>query len=85
MAVPQIPAGTVRGLVHDAATAPSMHNAQPWHFVHHYDTGVLDVFVDAGRGMPHADPDRRAQYIGCGAALFNLRAGSGPVLRLEET
>lgn len=76
MVVPRIPVDTVRSLVHDAATAPSMHNAQPWRFVHHRNTGVLDVFVDAGRGMPHADPDRRAQYIGCGAALFNLRVAA---------
>ncbi|MER5479966.1 nitroreductase [Streptomyces sp. NPDC002734] len=74
---------TVRDLVREAATAPSMHNAQPWRFVHHRGTGTLDLRADPARGMPHADPDHRAQFISCGAALFNLRvaaAHSGLVL-----
>ncbi|MEU9580514.1 Acg family FMN-binding oxidoreductase [Streptomyces chilikensis] len=76
MPMPHISPPTVRGLVRDAATAPSLHNAQPWRFVYHRDAGVLDLRADPGRDMPHADPDHRAQYISCGAALFNLRVAA---------
>lgn len=76
MPTPHISMPTVRDLVHDAATAPSMHNAQPWRFVYHRGTGELDLRADPARTMPYADPDHRAQYISCGAALFNLRVAA---------
>ncbi|NYV78110.1 nitroreductase, partial [Streptomyces sp. UH6] len=76
MPMPHISPPTVRGLVRDAATAPSLHNAQPWRFVYHRTAGVLDLRSDATRDMTHADPDNRAQYLGCGAALLNLRVAA---------
>ncbi|MEU3554877.1 Acg family FMN-binding oxidoreductase [Streptomyces fragilis] len=86
MPTPHISPPTVRDLVHAAATAPSLHNAQPWRFVYHRGTGVLDLRADPARGMPYADPDHRAQFISCGAALFNLRvaaAHSGLVMHVS--
>ncbi|MEU6148202.1 hypothetical protein ABZ848_48725 [Streptomyces sp. NPDC047081] len=72
-------------LVRAAVAAPSVHNTQPWSFVH--QEGGLDLFADAGRRLPLTDPDGREQLISCGAALFNVRTamrhlGSAPVVRL---
>ncbi|MGY0488873.1 Acg family FMN-binding oxidoreductase [Streptomyces sp. WG-D5] len=67
---------TVTALVEDAATAPSMHNAQPWRFSYDTGTGTLRLTVDPDRVMPTADPDLRAVHLGCGAALFNLRVAA---------
>ncbi|MFF4948762.1 Acg family FMN-binding oxidoreductase [Streptomyces chattanoogensis] len=77
----------VMALATDAATAPSMHNAQPWHFRYCRHSRTFDVRADLGRALPHADPDNRALHIGCGAALLNLRvaaahAGWYPATRL---
>ncbi|MFJ5834125.1 Acg family FMN-binding oxidoreductase [Streptomyces sp. NPDC093089] len=77
-------------LVEEAVTAPSMHNAQPWKFVHKTSTGVIEVHGDPLRGMPHQDPDHRALHLGCGAALFGLRVaavhkGLRPVVRLHPS
>nr|WP_066935021.1 nitroreductase family protein [Streptomyces sp. NBRC 110611] len=60
-------------LADDAATAPSMHNAQPWHFRYHRHDRIFDLRADLDRALPYADPDTRALHIGCGAALLNLR------------
>ncbi|MGW1362199.1 Acg family FMN-binding oxidoreductase [Streptomyces chartreusis] len=66
----------VTALVGDAVRAPSMHNAQPWSF--RYVTGdhLLHMRADLTRAMPRTDPRHRALYIGCGAALFNLRVAA---------
>ncbi|MEW9339307.1 Acg family FMN-binding oxidoreductase [Streptomyces tanashiensis] len=66
----------VTSLVEDAVTAPSMHNAQPWRFVHRSGTDVIELHGDPSREMPHADPDHRALHLGCGAALFGLRVAA---------
>ncbi|RVU22739.1 nitroreductase [Streptomyces antnestii] len=66
----------VTSLVEDASTAPSMHNAQPWKFVHRVGTGTVELYGDPTRGMPREDPDHRALHLGCGAALFGLRVAA---------
>jgi hypothetical protein len=66
----------VAALVQDAAAAPSMHNAQPWHFRYLRQARVFEVLADFERSMPHADPDTRALHLGCGAALLNLRVAA---------
>ncbi|MEV0598904.1 nitroreductase family protein [Streptomyces sp. NPDC050315] len=60
-------------LVHDAAAAPSMHNAQPWSFRYFRSNRTFHLRADFDRVMPHSDPDTRALHLGCGAALLNLR------------
>ncbi|MFE6222664.1 Acg family FMN-binding oxidoreductase [Streptomyces sp. NPDC057854] len=77
----------VTSLIEDAVTAPSMHNAQPWKFVHRTGAGVIELHGDPLRALPREDPDHRALHLGCGAALFNLRVaaahrGLRPVVRL---
>ncbi|MCX4966106.1 nitroreductase family protein [Streptomyces sp. NBC_00654] len=66
----------VTSLIEDAVTAPSMHNAQPWKFVHRTGTDMIGMHGDPARGMQHQDPEHRALHLGCGAALFNLRVAS---------
>lgn len=66
----------VTSLIEDAVTAPSMHNAQPWRFVHRTDTGTIELYGDPERAMPREDPDHRALHLGCGAALFSLRVAA---------
>ncbi|MEU4154374.1 nitroreductase [Streptomyces sp. NPDC026659] len=78
---------TVTALVADATTAPSLHNAQPWRFRHLRGPGVLRLYADPERVLPHGDPQNRGLHMGCGAALFNLRvsaaaAGLDPDVRL---
>ncbi|MCH0540777.1 nitroreductase family protein [Streptomyces sp. MUM 203J] len=78
---------TVTSLVEDATTAPSMHNAQPWLFRWSPAAGGLGVLrmrLDPARALPHADPDRRALHVGCGAALFNLRVAAAHAGREAE-
>ncbi|MEV6202933.1 nitroreductase family protein [Streptomyces sp. NPDC051771] len=66
----------VTSLVEEAVLAPSMHNAQPWRFVHREASGTLELHGDPARGMPRQDPAHRALHIGCGAALFGLRVAA---------
>ncbi|MGW0117937.1 Acg family FMN-binding oxidoreductase [Streptomyces sp. NPDC003327] len=66
----------VTSLIEDAVTAPSMHNAQPWRFVHRTGTGTIELHGDPSRAMPREDPDHRGLHIGCGAALFGLRVAA---------
>ncbi|MFI1815310.1 Acg family FMN-binding oxidoreductase [Streptomyces sp. NPDC020422] len=66
----------VTALVEDAVTAPSMHNAQPWRFVHRAGTGAVELYGDPARAMPREDPAHRALHLGCGAALFGLRVAA---------
>ncbi|MEV7061718.1 nitroreductase family protein [Streptomyces collinus] len=60
-------------LVHDAAAAPSMHNAQPWRFRYVRRSRTFEMRADFERAMPRSDPRTRGLHIGCGAALLNLR------------
>ena len=71
-----MPRQFVTSLVEDAVTAPSMHNAQPWKFVHRTDTDTIELYGDPDRTMPYEDPDHRALHLGCGAALFSLRVAA---------
>ncbi|MFE7311595.1 Acg family FMN-binding oxidoreductase [Streptomyces sp. NPDC057555] len=67
---------TVRALVADAIAAPSMHNAQPWHFDYSRASRTMRLFADLDRAMPMTDPTTRGLHLGCGAALLNLRAAA---------
>lgn len=83
-----IPAPLLQSLVHDACTAPSSHNTQPWHFLAGGDR--IALLADRTRALPVNDPHDRELTISCGAALMALRvaaAGAGlgarPVLLPE--
>ncbi|MGW5968768.1 Acg family FMN-binding oxidoreductase [Streptomyces sp. NPDC055186] len=82
-----LPDERVAALAHDAAAAPSMHNAQPWRFRYFRGSRTFQVRADLDRVLPHADPDNRALHLGVGAALLNLRValaheGWHPAVRL---
>jgi nitroreductase len=63
-------------LVAAAAAAPSMHNSQPWRFRAQPAAAAIELRADPRAMLPVADPHARALHIGCGAALFNLRAAA---------
>ncbi|WP_142211962.1 Acg family FMN-binding oxidoreductase [Streptomyces sp. SLBN-118] len=84
---PGIDATVVQALLAAAVAAPSIHNTQPWRFRLDPDSRSIEVRVDQERALPKADPERRAQYLSVGAAVFNLRLaaahlGWNPVVRL---
>ncbi|WP_411080112.1 Acg family FMN-binding oxidoreductase [Streptomyces sp. cmx-18-6] len=66
----------IPSLVEEALAAPSMHNAQPWKFVHRSGTRLLSLYGDPDRALPVGDPEHRGLHIGCGAALLNLRVAA---------
>lgn len=73
------------GFVRAAGAAPSIHNTQPWRFT--VDDDVLELHGEADRALWVADPEARALYESCGAALFNVRlairmTGHDPVVQL---
>ncbi|MFE3165244.1 Acg family FMN-binding oxidoreductase [Streptomyces sp. NPDC059224] len=87
MTAEPVDAHTVETLVTDAVAAPSEHNAQPWRFRYLRDTGVLRLYADLARTLPHTDPEHRGLHVSCGAALLNLRAAAAaaalaPLVRL---
>jgi nitroreductase len=53
--------------------APSIHNTQPWRWLHR--GGVLELYSDRTRQLPALDPDGRAVLLSCGAALELARVG----------
>lgn len=61
---------SVRAAVDDATRAASIHNSQPWMFVHHRD--ALDLWLDIGRAPHVVDPLGRWALQSAGAALANL-------------
>ncbi|MEU9859837.1 nitroreductase [Streptomyces sp. NPDC047971] len=65
--------------------APSMHNAQPWKFVHRTGTDTIELHGDPERAMPREDRDHRALHLGCGAALFGLRVAAAHRARAAAT
>lgn len=69
-------------LVNAAATAPSMHNTQPWRF--EVCGRVVDVILDEERSLPAEDRAGRMILIGLGAATFNLRVAAA-MLGYETT
>lgn len=60
-----------QALLDAVGRAPSLHNAQPWKL--RLTPQVIELYADATRHLPAADPDGRELRMGCGAALFNLR------------
>jgi len=60
----------LESLVDYARLAPSTRNTQPWSFAVRGDE--IRVFVDLGRWLRVADPDRRELYLSAGCALENL-------------
>lgn len=60
-------------LLRAAIAAPSLHNAQPWRLAVKHAGTTIEIFADPDRMLPVSDPQGRAAYIGCGAALLNLR------------
>ncbi|MFD3658367.1 Acg family FMN-binding oxidoreductase [Streptomyces sp. NPDC058620] len=76
MSTTELDAAVVTSLVEDAVMAPSMHNAQPWRFVHRTSGRSVALYGDPDRTLPYGDPDLRALHLGCGAALFNLRVAA---------
>ncbi|MFF0146615.1 nitroreductase family protein [Amycolatopsis sulphurea] len=67
----QLSADQVVSVLRSATLAPSTHNTQPWLFSS--GPSGIELYADAGRTLPIADPDRRELLLSCGAALFNLR------------
>ncbi|MEU2180613.1 Acg family FMN-binding oxidoreductase [Streptomyces thermolilacinus] len=83
----EVDAAAVQALLAAAVAAPSIHNTQPWRFGLDPDSRSIQVRLDRGRQLPMADPQRRAQHLSVGAALFNIRVaaehlGWEPVVRL---
>ena len=61
-------------LLRYAVLAPSGHNTQPWSFK---ITGEgIEVYADAARRLPIADPNDRELMISVGAAITNLRVAA---------
>jgi hypothetical protein len=50
-----------------AASAPSVHNTQPWRW--RIEGDVADLYADARRQLHVADPDHRLLILSCGAVL----------------
>lgn len=74
--MPSVTESRVRAVIEDAATAPSMHNAQPWGFRFLKESRTVELRADVRRAMANSDPHYRALHLGCGAALFNLRVAA---------
>ncbi|GAA0951852.1 Acg family FMN-binding oxidoreductase [Actinocorallia libanotica] len=59
--------------VEAAVRAPSIHNTQPWLFLHEDDR--IEVHADPSRRLPSVDPQGRALHLSLGAAVLNLCLG----------
>jgi nitroreductase len=67
-----LPARVQQDCVEAAIQAPSIHNTQPWRIGLH--PGSIDIVPDLSRKLEVIDPNARALYISCGAAVGNVRA-----------
>jgi len=67
----QLSARLGRGMAEAAGAAPSLHNTQPWQFAVEGD--VMLLYAVPERALSVADPNARALYLSCGAALCNAR------------
>lgn len=61
----------VAAVLEAAASAPSVHNSQPWRFRVLADR--IELHADFSRRLPATDPDDRELRLACGAALTNVR------------
>ena len=61
-------------IIEAAGAAPSIHNTQPWHFTAR-PGGVIELHGQIDRALWVCDPQARALYQSCGAALVNVRLG----------
>ncbi|QUQ64041.1 Acg family FMN-binding oxidoreductase [Kutzneria sp. CA-103260] len=61
----------VAAVLEAAATAPSVHNSQPWQFRVLPDR--IELHADLTRRLLATDPDDKELRLACGAALANLR------------
>jgi hypothetical protein len=61
-------------LLRYAVLAPSSHNTQPWTF--HLTAEGIEIYADASRRLPIADPGDRELLISIGAAITNLRVAA---------
>ena len=59
-----------RELVRYATLAPNAHNTQAWQFA--LGPGMIRIFPDYSRSMPHGDPGNRELWISLGCALEQL-------------
>lgn len=66
----------IQEILRAAIAAPSMHNAQPWRMCVANAGTTIAMFGDPDRMLAVSDPQGRAAYIGCGAALLNLRVAA---------
>ncbi|MFD1663010.1 Acg family FMN-binding oxidoreductase [Streptomyces caeni] len=76
MQTPEVDATALEALLSAAVAAPSIHNTQPWRFGMDPAARSIEVRADRRRTLPLADPDRRAQHLSVGAAVFNLRVAA---------
>jgi hypothetical protein len=67
---------TIDELLRAAIAAPSLHNTQPWRLRVRDGGTTIQMFADPDRMLPVTDPQGRSAYIGCGAALLNLRVAA---------
>lgn len=70
---------TIDELLRAVIAAPSLHNAQPWRLRVRNAGTTIEMFADADRMLPVSDPQGRAAFVGCGAALLNLRVAAGAI------
>ncbi len=59
-----------------AATAPSVHNTQPWVLELDGERRTAEIFERVDRALPRHDPLGRDRLISCGAALEHVRVAA---------